>query len=189
MQKSKRLEIIDTEKRLPNPNLDAKYLKDYDYLEVEVIDLKVLAKHITRELCESLGNLIAQRKLYDQPELLKWLNKLEKFIPDDFGKIPFVMHNSALLSLEGLIDEEDAWLINEHTSQYETLIGELGYHIIQINLDKYSNIKEFLHSINGYINDKTLAYERIASNENIHTLPVTSKLKLIDFFFSSFYHS
>ena len=175
-------DIIDTEKRLPNSNLDAKYLKDYDYLEVEVIDLEELAEQITPEICESLGGIIAQRALYEKPELLKWLNKLVKYIPDDFGKIPFIVHNNALFSLERLIDEEDAWLINEHTSQYETFIGELGYHTIQLNLDKYSNIKEFLHSINGYINDKTLAYERIASNANIQKLPVTSKLKLIDFF-------
>lgn len=178
-------DIIDTEKRLPNSKLDAKYLKDYDYLGVEVIDLKELAEQITPELCESLGSIIAQRELYEKPELLKWLNKLVKFIPDDFGKIPFIVHNNALFSLERLIDEDDAWLINEHTSQYETLIEELGYHTVQLNLDKYSNIKEFLHSINGYINDKTLAYERIATNANIQKLPVTSKLKLIDFFQNS----
>ncbi|MCB0536059.1 MAG: ATP-binding protein [Bacteroidetes bacterium] len=178
-------DIIDTEKRLPHSKLDAKYLKDYDYLKVEVIDLEELAEQITPELCESLGSIIAQRALYEKPELLKWLNKLVKYIPDDFGKIPFIVHNNALFSLERLIDEDDAWLINEHTLHYETLIEELGYHTIQLNLDKYSNIKDFLHSINGYINDKTLAYERIASNENIHTLPVTSKLKLIDFFQNS----
>lgn len=178
-------DIIDTEKRLPNSNLDAKYLKDYDYLEVEVIDLEELAEQITPELCESLGSIIAQRELYEKQELLKWLNKLVKYIPDDFGKIPFIVHNNALFSLERLIDEDDAWLINEHTAQYETLIEELGYHTIQLNLDKYSNIKDFLHSINGYINDKTLAYERIATNANIQKLPVTSKLKLIDFFQNS----
>lgn len=90
-----------------------------------------------------------------------------------------------MFSLERLFDEEDAWLINEHTSIYETLIGELGYHTIQLNLDEYSGIKDYLHRLNGYLNDKTLAYERIASNTNIHKLPVTSKLKLIDFFQNS----
>lgn len=178
-------DIIDTDKRLPNSNLDAKYLKDYDYLDVEVISLEELAEQITPELCESLGSIIAQRALYEKPELLKWLNKLVKYIPDVFGKIRFIVHNNALFSLERLIDEDAAWLINEHTSQFETLIGELGYHTIQLNLDKYSNIKEFLHSIKGYINDKTLAYGRIASHANIHKLPVTSKLKLIDFFQNS----
>lgn len=174
-------DIIDTKKRLPNPSLDAKYLKDYKYLKVEVINLKKLAKQITPELCESLGSIIAHRTLYEKPKLLEWLNKLVKYIPDDFGKIPFILHNNSPFSLEQLIKEDDAWLINEHTSHYQTLIGELGYHTIQLNLDKYSNIKEFLHSINGYINDKTLAYERIASNANIHRLPVTSKLELIGF--------
>lgn len=178
-------EIIKTEKRLPHSNLEDKYLKQYAYLGVEIIDIKKLAEHITPELCERLGVFIAQNSLYNKPELLNWLNKLVKYLPNDFGKIPFIVHNNALFSLERLIDEEDAWLINEHTSQYETLIAELGYHTIQLNLDKYSNIKEFLHSINGYINDKTLTYERIASNANIHTLPVTSKLKLIDFFQNS----
>ncbi|MCM8568893.1 ATP-binding protein [Gramella jeungdoensis] len=178
-------DIVDTEKRLPNSNLDAKYLKDYDYLEVEVIDLKEIAEKITPELCESLGSIIAQKTLYEKPELLKWLNKLVKYIPDDFGKIPFIQHNNSPFSLEQLIDEDDAWLINVHTSQYETLLGELGYHTIQLNLDKYSNIKDFLLRLSGYINDKTLAYERIASNANTHKLPVASKLKLIDFFQNS----
>lgn len=175
-------DIIDTEKRLPHSKIDAQYLKDYDYLEVEVISLKELADQITPELCESLGRIIAKRALYENPELLKWLNKLVKYIPDYFGKISFIVHNNRLFSLERLIEEEDAWLINEHTSQYVTLFGELGYHTIELNLDKYENIKEFLHSFNGYINDKTLAYERIASNDNISNLPVASKLKLIDFF-------
>jgi hypothetical protein len=178
-------EIIDTKKRLPHPNLDTKYLKDYEYLNVEAIDLKELAEQIIAELCESLGYIIDQSILYEKPELLKWLNKLVKHIPEYFGKIPFIVHNSTLFSLERLIDEEDAWLINEHTSQYSTLIEELGYHTIQLNLDKYSNIKEYLHSFSGYINDKTLAYERIASNSNINKLPIASKLKLIDFFQNS----
>ena len=177
--------IIDTKKRLPHPNLDTKYLKDYEYLNVEAIGLEELADQITPELCESLGYIIAQSILYEKPELLKLLNKLVKHIPEYFGKIPFIVHNSTLFSLERLIDEEDAWLINEHTSQYSTLIEELGYHTIQLNLDKYSNIKEYLHSFSEYINDKTIAYERIASNSNINKLPIASKLKLIDFFQNS----
>lgn len=178
-------EIIDTEKRLPHSNLEAKYLKDYQYLNIELIDIEELANQITPELCESLGYIIAKSTLYEKPELLKWLNKLVKYIPEYFGKIPFIVHNNTLFSLERLIDEEDAWLINEHTSQYTALIEELGYHTIQLNLDKYSNIKEYLHSFSGYINDKTLAYERIASNSNINKLPIASKLKLIDFFQNS----
>ncbi len=182
-------EIIETNKRLPHSNLDAKYLKEYGYLNIEVIDLEVLAGQITPELCESLGNIIAKGKLYENPELLKWLNKLVKYIPNYFGKIPFIVHNKNLFSLERLIDEEDAWLINEHTSKYTALIEELGYHTIQLGVDKYSNIKEFLHSFSGYINDKILAYQRIASNSNIHKLPITSKLKLIDFFQNSSFMS
>lgn len=178
-------EIIETKKRLPYSKLDAKYLKDYDYLDVVVIDLKELAEQITPEICENLGSIIAQRALYEKPELLKWLNKLVKYIPDDFGKIPFIVHNNALFSLERLIDESDAWLINEHTSDYSLLLKELGYNTIQLNLDQYTNIKEYLHSLNGYINDKALAYERIAVNANIHKLPVSSKLKLLDFFQNS----
>ena len=178
-------EIINTEKRLPHFNLDTKYLKEYDYLKVEIIGLEELAKQITPELCESIGSLIANLALYNKPELLKWLNKVVKHIPGYFGKIPFILHNNALFSIERLIDEKDAWLINEYTLKYSELIGELGYHTIQLDLDSYSNIKEFLHSISGYLNNKTLAYERIASNTNVHELPVTSKLKLIDFFQNS----
>ena len=155
------------------------------YLNVELIDIEELANQITPELCERLGAIIAQSALYEKPGLLKWLNKLVKYIPEYFGKIPFIVHNNTLFSLECLIEEEDAWLINEYTSQYTALIMELGYHTIKLNLDKYSNIKDYLHSFSGYINDKNLAYTRIASNSNINKLPIASKLKLIDFFQNS----
>ncbi|PKG43720.1 sacsin N-terminal ATP-binding-like domain-containing protein, partial [Psychroflexus sp. MES1-P1E] len=178
-------DIIGTEKKLPHFNLETKYLKEYDYLNVEVVNIELLASQISPEICERLGRIIAQNSLYEKPKLLKWLNKLVKYIPDFFGKIPFILHNNSPFSIELLIEEEDAWLINEHTSQYAKLLEELGYHIIQLNLDKYSNIKEYLHSFSGYINDKTLAYDRVASNSNIHKLPVTSKLKLLDFFQNS----
>ncbi len=173
--------IIETDKRLPHSNLEISYIKDYDYLGVEVIDLEQLAKQITPEICENLGVIIAQKSLYHTSELLKWLNKLVKYIPDDFGKIPFIVHSNALFSLERLVDEADAWLINENTSQYQELFKELGYHTINLNLDKYSNIKEYLHTFRGYLNDKTLAYERIASSSKLSNLPIATKLSLIDF--------
>lgn len=175
-------EIIDTEKKLPHSNLNTRFLKEYEYLNIENIDLEKLAEHITPEHCENLGNIIAQNSLYEKPELLKWLDKLVKYLPSSFGKIPFIVHNKALFSLEGLINEKDAWLINEHTSQYTSLIKELGFDTIELPLYKYSNIKEYLHKLSGYLNDKTLTYERIALNPNIHKLPIASKLKLIDFF-------
>lgn len=133
--------IIETDKRLPHSNLEISYIKDYDYLGVEVIDLKQLAEQFTPEICENLGVVIAQKSLYNTPELLTWLNKLVKYTPNDFGKIPFIVHNNALFSLERLVNEVDAWLINENTSQHQGLFKELGYHTINLNLDKYSNIK------------------------------------------------
>jgi hypothetical protein len=175
-------DIIETEKRLPHSNLDTRFLKEYKYLNIEVIDLEKLAKQITPEHCESIGNIIAQNSIYQKKELLDWLNRLVKHLPNHFDKIPFIEYNNALFSLENLINEKDAWIINEHTSQYILLIKELGYHTIELNLDKYSNIKEYLRKLSGYLNDKTLTYERIASNLNIYKLPITSKLMLIDFF-------
>jgi hypothetical protein len=174
-------EIVNTTKRLPHSDLEANYLKEYEYLNVEVIDLEEIADQITPELCENLGYIIAQKDLYEKPELLKWLNKLVKYMPDYFAKIPFIVHKTKLYSLERLIEEEDAWIINEYTSNYSSLIEELGYHTIQLNLEKYSNIKDFLHSFSGYLNDKSIAYERIASNSTIHKLPISTKLNLIDF--------
>lgn len=178
-------EIIDTEKRLPHFNLNANYLREYDYLKVEVVGLEEVANQITPELCERIGAIIAKKSLHGKSELLAWLNKLVKYIPTFFGKIPFIVHNNALFSLERLIAEEDAWLINEHTAQYSDLIKELGYHTIQLDLNKYPSIKDFLNSFQGYINDKTLAYNRIASNANVYKLPVSSKIILIDFFQNS----
>tara|TARA_R110002051_G_scaffold218896_1_gene282753 strand:- start:18108 stop:23756 length:5649 start_codon:yes stop_codon:yes gene_type:complete len=174
-------EIIVTDKKLPHSNLDISYLKNYTYLEIEIIDLEELAKKINPEICERLGVIIAEKSLYEKPALLQWLNKLVSYIPKDFGSIPFIVHNNAFFSLERLIAEDDAWLINENTSDYQELIKELGYHTVNLNLDKYSNIKEYLHDFRGYINDKTLAYQRIDVNPKLSKLPTTSKLKLIDF--------
>ena len=177
--------IVETYKQLSHSNLEISYLKNYEYLGVEVIELEQLSDQFTPEVCESLGSIIAQKSLYDKPELLKWLNKLVKYIPDNFGKIPFIIHNKVVFSLEDLVVEQDAWLINENTSQYQNLIGELGYHTINLNLDEYSNIKEYLHTLKGYLNDKFLAYDRLASNTTLTSLPISTKLSLIDFFKNS----
>jgi len=178
-------DIINTEKRLPHSNLETDYLKDYKYLNVEVIDLETLANQISHDHCEKLGWIIKEKALYNEVSLLDWLNKLVKYIPEYFGKIPFIVHNNALFSIERLIEEEDAWIINDHTSPYADIIKELGYHTVQLNLVKHTNIKNYFHLLDGYINDKTLAYERIASNKSIASLPVSIKIKLIDFLQSS----
>jgi hypothetical protein len=178
-------EIYETSKRLPHSNLDESYLKEYIYLDVEVIDLEELAGHVTPEICERLGVLIVENSLYETPKLLQWLDKLVIHIPEYFGKIPFILHDSSLFSLECLVTEEDAWLINENTSNYQELLKELSYHIINLNLDEYSSIKEYLHSYKGYVNDKAIAYQRISENSTLSALPITAKLKLIDFFQNS----
>lgn len=174
-------QIVSTDKRLTHPCLENKYLIDYDYLNVESIELEELAESFTAEVCELLGNAIAIQKLYEDPRLMKWLNQLEKYIPSLFSKIPFIVHNNSLFSIERLIEETDAWIINDNTREYEKLIKALGYHAINLDLDKYSNIKDHLHKLNGYLNERHIAYERIASNEVLGHLEVNYKVELIDF--------
>lgn len=174
-------EIIDTDKRLPHPNLETSYLKDYDYLEVERIDLEQLSEEFTPEICDIIGGEIEKKGLYSNPQLLKWLNKLVEFIPDNFGKIPFILHNDILCTLNDLISADDAWLINKNTEKYEDILKGLEYHTVNLNLKEYPNINTFILNIVGYINDKSLAYERIANNSNLTSLEVSLKVKLIDF--------
>jgi hypothetical protein len=174
-------EIIDTDKHLPHSKLDISYLKNYTYLAVEIINLEDLSEKINLKICERLGRIIDKNSLNGKPELLNWLNKLLIHIPDDFGSIPFIVYNNVLLSLERLVAEDGVWLINENTSDYQELIKELGYHTINLNLDEYSNIKEYVNKLKGYINDKNLAYQRISENLTLSKLSITSKLKLIDF--------
>lgn len=178
-------QVVSTSKRLPHPNLDIKFLHDYEYLKVQSIDIEELAISITPELCELIGIEIANQELYKHLELLEWLNKLVKYIPSLFGKIPFIENNNFLFSIERLIEESNVWLINDHTKKYEKLISDLGFHTVNLNLDKLTNIKEYLHSIGGYLNDKTLAYERMASKTGLSQLEVKTKLSLVDFFENS----
>ena len=174
-------EIIETEKYLPHSNLDASYLLKYDYLAVEIIDLEELAKYITPEICDQLGKIIAEKSLYEKPELLKWLDLLVIHIPKNFADIPFIVHNKALYSIEQLLKEDGAWLINNKTLNYEELFKGLGYNTVNLNINEYSNINNYLLSFGGYINDKTLAYDRIAINSNLSNLDISLKLNLIDF--------
>ena len=175
-------EIIKTDKLLPHPGLDASFLNKYEYLEVEAIDLEELASHITPELCLKLGTLIQSSSIYDKPELLSWLNKLAVYIPDNFGKIPFITHNKSLYSIESLSAIKDAWIINKNTSEYESLLKDMGYHVINLQLEMYANINNYLNSISSYINDKSLAYERLASIEQLAKLEPSIKIRLIEFF-------
>ncbi|WP_158860363.1 ATP-binding protein [Lunatibacter salilacus] len=174
-------EIIDTEKRLTHSNLDSKYLKKYDYLEVEIIDLEELASQITPEICERLGKIIAEKSLSENPQLLKWLDKLVSHMPENFGKLPFIIHDNSLFSLEKLMAEAEAWLINKNTIKYQELLIELGYHSINLNLQDYTNLQTYINEMSGYVNDRSLAYGRLAGNSNLSSLKIELKIKLIDF--------
>lgn len=174
-------EIINTDKRLPHANLEIKYLKKYDYLNIEVIDIEKLAKNITPTICERIGELIANKTLYESEMLMLWLDKLVVYLPKNFGKIPFIVHNNSLFSLELLVSEEDAWILNKYTTPYKALFSSLGYHTVDLQLDKYAEVNSYLLSYDGYLNDKTQAYDRIESNKNLSKLKVKEKIELINF--------
>jgi hypothetical protein len=56
---------LEQKKGLPHSNLGDRYLKEYEYLNVELIDIGELVNQITiSELCESL--VIAQSTLYEK---------------------------------------------------------------------------------------------------------------------------
>lgn len=175
-------EIISTSKRLPSPELDVSYLINYKYLDVEQINLKELAQNFTPELCEQLGVVIGQVKLYSTPKLLKWLNELVGYLPGLFDKIPFIEYDNMLYSIEALLEENDVWIINKNTEQHEDLFKGLGYYTVNLELEKYANINSFLLGIGGYINDKSLAYQKIESNPKLSSIEVATKLTLIEFF-------
>ncbi len=174
-------EIIDTDKKLPHPDLEIKYLKQYSYLDLEIINIEILADKITPELCEKIGEVIKVKALYNEESLLKWLNKLVEYLPSNFGKIPFIFHNDSLFSLESLVSEQDAWILNKHTTDYNELFEALGYHTVNLQLEKFTKLNNFLLSYDGYLNDKTKAYERIYSNQKLFSLPIHKKIELIDF--------
>jgi hypothetical protein len=174
-------QIIDTEKCLPHPELDIRFLKEYDYLNVQIVNLQELAERITPDLCIHMGEVIGINSLYDKPELLQWLDKLAFYLGEDFGKIPFVVHGRSLYSIEELMNEKDAWILNKNTKDYSAVLEDAGYHIVDLQVEKYRNINTYLNSYNGYINDKLLAYDRLANNTTLPYLDTRFKLKLIDF--------
>lgn len=178
-------DIVNTSKKLPNVSIESKYLYDYSYLNTEIINIEYLASRITPEICKRIGHEIETRNLHNSIELLLWLDSLARFNPTAFGNIPFIKHHNKLLSIQSLLLEADAWVINKNTDKYEYLLQKIGFHTINLNLDKYQNIKAYLLNVNGYTNDKMLAYERIVSVSSLSNLDVSVKLELIDFFQNS----
>lgn len=61
-------------------------------------------------------------------------------------------------------------------------LKDMGYHVINLQLEMYANINNYLNSISSYINDKSLAYERLASIEQLSKLEPSIKIRLIEFF-------
>lgn len=174
-------EITKTKKRLPHSNLEAKYLLDYSYLNVDQCNLKDFVSSLSDEHFLKLGEEIKLLKESRKEGLIVWLDKLAKISTEKFKKIPFIQHGKSYYSLESLANELDAWIINNNTKDYEQLLSILGYHTINLNLEEYVNIDNYLHTINNYINDKSLAYERIANNSSLSELDISYKLNLIDF--------
>ncbi len=181
-------EITGTEKKLPDKALNDEFLKNYSYLKVESVNIEELAinLNLNPDLCERMGEVIEEKELYNNPELLEWLDRLVVNTTKGlFGKIPFIVHNRSLFSIEKLLNESDAWLLNNHTYGHQDLLEELGYHVVNLQLDRFPNIQNFLQGADGYINDKSLAYERLSSNSNLSKLSIKKKVKLLEFFQSS----
>jgi hypothetical protein len=183
--------ILDTKKLLPHLELDVKLLKEARYLQennrlnLEIIDLEELSKKITPSFCEELGRVIAEKELYKNDELIAWLDKLVVHLPNDFGKIPFIVHNDVLFSLDTLLAEEFAWIINQNMIDCKEFLSDLGYNLIDLKLEKYKEINNYLNTIQGYLNLNTLAFDRLAQNPNLSKLKPQTKVNIIKFFKTS----
>lgn len=174
--------IFGADKKLPHQNLDAKYLFDYKYLDIEEVNWKTINQTLSEDHCTLLGEVILNNKLYNDPKLLKWLDKLALESETDFNRTPFIYYNQKVYSLNDLIEEEEVWVINKNTSEYEDLLKNIGFKTINLKFNEYTNINNQLNAITGYINDKSQAYERIANHNGIANLAIEDKIKLIDFF-------
>lgn len=178
-------EITGTHKKLPHKNLNTEYLYSYQYLKIEKITITEIANKLNDETCKKLGLEISQLDDAQKDSILSWLNELADISPDTFKNIPFIIHGKFLYSIDALAGEPDAWIITRNTKDYESLLKNIGYDTINLNLERFKNIDSYIHTINNYINDKSKAYERIASNSAIANLSVNDKICLINFFSSS----
>lgn len=177
--------IFGADKKLPHQNLDTKYLFDYQYLEIEQVSWKKIYYTFNENHCTLLGDVILKNKLYNDPKLLKWLDKLALESKPNFNRTPFIYYNQKVYSLNDLIEEEEVWVINKNTSEYEDLLKNIGFKTINLKFNEYTNINNQLNAITGYINNQSQAYERIANHNGIANLAIEDKIKLIDFFQNS----
>lgn len=176
---------VDTRKRLPHPLLESSCLLEYKYLGVETVNLQRVANGLTSELCEEMGGVIAQKELYDDDELIEWLDELVRLIPNLVSEIPFVPYGSAIYSLKTLLLEQNAWLLNERLRPIEHVIQALGFEVIHLKMDGAENLRRHLSEMPGYFNDRDLVYNRIAGCASLGSLSVELKVSLLEFLISN----
>jgi hypothetical protein len=176
--------ITSTEKLLPHPLVNAKYL-NYAYLQIDnysSINLIVdLSEEGNLELLKK-ELLVLESKSY--LSFLTWFNEFCQLYVGDFEWIltfPFIVVDGICSSLNDILAADDIFIRSSRTKPIESLLAKLGLKLTSFYIDDYKHLFEKSRHVDSYLNKDITLYDRIASIANLLLLNPTEKANLISF--------
>lgn len=177
-------QITATEKHLPHPSINAKYL-NYAYLQIDKYSSINLVADLSEEgnlevLKQELSALESKRYL----NFLKWLNEFCQLYVEDSEWVltfPFIVVDGICSSFNDILAADDVFIRSYRTRPIESLLAKLGFKLSSFYIDDYKHLFEKSWLIDSYLHKDIKLYERIASNAHLSLLSPTEKANLISF--------
>lgn len=177
-------QISATEKHLPHPSINAKYL-NYAYLQID----KYSSINLIGDLCEEDNLEVLKQELLALESkrylsFAKWLNEFCQLYVEDSEWVlsfPFIVVDGICLSFNDILTVDDIFIRYYRTRPIENLLAKLGFKLSSFYIDDYKYLFEKSWHIDSYLHKDIKLYERIASNTNLSLLSPTEKASLISF--------
>lgn len=177
-------QIAATEKHLPHPSINAKYL-NYAYLQID----KYSSINLIADLCEEDNLEVLKQELLALESkrylsFVKWLNEFCQLYVEDSEWVlsfPFIVVDDICLSFNDILTVDDIFIRSYRTRPIENLLAKLGFKLSSFYIDDYKYLFEKSLHIDSYLHKDIKLYERLASNANLSLLSPTEKASLISF--------
>lgn len=177
-------QIAATEKHLPHPSINAKYL-NYAYLQID----KYSSINLIADLCEEDNLEVLKQELLALESkrylsFVKWLNEFCQLYVEDSEWVlsfPFIVVDDICLSFNDILTVDDNFIRSYRTRPIENILAKLGFKLSSFYIDDYKYLFEKSWHIDSYLHKDIKLYERIASNTNLSLLSPTEKASLISF--------
>jgi len=177
-------QIAATDKHLPHPLINAKYL-NYTYLQIDKYSsINLIANLSEEDALEILKQELSALETIRYLSFVKWLNEFcQLYVEDSVWVLsfPFIVVHTKCLSFNDILIVDDIFIRSYRTRPIENLLAKMGFKLSSFYIDDYKYLFEKSRHIDSYLHKDIKLYERLASNANLSLLSPTEKASLISF--------